>query len=192
MTAAYEAVIPNKESKRQVRRFRDSDAAGDHDFELRSVVLRVNCDGAFRHIDVIMPQSYSKRAGEFAWSVGEVFEPVHAGTTLVHPLQTAQRLHSSNQHATRDSLWLGDEVQTLIHSINQVDIGMAGRPEKDPVARGRATSGVRRAIVHAQVSFGLDDPPGGGAVHQNFAEKRASHLDRPMLVKGSGKRWLNW
>ena len=63
----------------------------------------------------------------------------------------------------------GDEVQTFVHAVDEVDVGVAGRTEDDARAIGGAAPGVRGAIVDAKIRFHFHDSSGRAAVHQDLA-----------------------
>ena len=49
------------------------------------------------------------------------------------------------------------DVQTVVHAVDKIDVGPAGRPYM-PVPRRSAEAGVGSAIVRAEVGLELDDP----------------------------------
>ena len=56
-----------------------------------------------------------------------------------------------------------------MHAVNEVDVGVAGRPEYHFRARRYASSGVSGKIANAEVCLRLDDPSSRLAMNQNLA-----------------------
>ena len=65
---------------------------------------------------------------------------------------------------------------------------MPGRSEHDPVARGLAEPGVRRAIIRPEVGLDLDDPPdsppGRVVADEAGADEGAAGVERRTLEDG--------
>lgn len=59
-------------------------------------------------------------------------------------------------------------------AVDEINVGVAGRPEQDCGARSVAGGGVRGGIVFPEVSFDLDDPGreklAAALAHQHLAE----------------------
>jgi hypothetical protein len=45
-------------------------------------------------------------------------------------------------------------------SVDEIDVGVAGRAEENGVARGESAIGVGGRVVEAEVGFGFDDASG--------------------------------
>ena len=69
-----------------------------------------------------------------------------------------ERLDGADEHGGGHAGRFGHHVEAVVHPVDKVHVGMAGRPEHDPVAGGLAEPGVRRAIVRPEVGLDLDDP----------------------------------
>jgi len=70
---------------------------------------------------------------------------------------------------------LGDNIQAAIHAINQIDIGVTGRPVHRRIAPGWTTTGVTRPVTFAAIGFHFDDAAGQPLsvklAHQAFAQQ---------------------
>ena len=76
-----------------------------------------------------------------------------------HELDALDRLDGANQQRGGAAVGLRDHVQAVVHPVDKVHVGQAGRPEHDRVARGPSESRVGREVVRADVRLDLDDPP---------------------------------
>ena len=67
-------------------------------------------------------------------------------------------------------------------AVDEVNVGVTGRSEKDRSAGGLAGKGVGRGIILSEVSLDLDDAARqkepSAVPNQNLAEKFASHAPR--------------
>ena len=70
------------------------------------------------------------------------------------------QLDGPNEHGGRAADWLGDDVQTGMHAVDKVQVGAAGLAVHHGVAGGPPETGVRGAVVLADVRLDLDDPTG--------------------------------
>ena len=75
-------------------------------------------------------------------------------------------------------------------SVDEVDVGVAGRAEKDGIAEGASGGGVGGGIVGAEVGFGLDDASGENvlamAADENLAEEFAGDDAGIAVEEGAG------
>ena len=69
---------------------------------------------------------------------GSVHELAFPAAAFLHHFSAAQRCQSPNQDTSGLTIWLGHDVETFVHAINQVDVGVAWRSEDDSCARGHA------------------------------------------------------
>ena len=118
-----------------------------------------------------MARAWQSRAGPRArsWSARAAGRRSRASET---PSMMAP---ARSRTASADALGQADEVDTEVHAVGEVDVGVAGRPEHDRVAPGRPAVGVRRGVGAARVGLGLGQPDRdqalGTAVLQNAAEQ---------------------
>lgn len=98
---------------------------------------------------------------EFAGAGGEVFDLVSARSPAAHHWNARDRFEGADQHASGLALGLAHEIQTLIHSIDEIDVSIPRRSKDEACSSGRAAPGMGCAIAHAEVRFHLDDASGG-------------------------------
>ena len=65
------------------------------------------------------------------------------------------------------------DVEAVVNSIVQVNVGVAGRAEDHLCSLRDAGGGVRGRIAGSQIRFGFHDLAGAVAVHEDFAQKIA-------------------
>ena len=69
----------------------------------------------------------------------------------------------------------GGDVQHVMHTVHQVDVSHAGRPEHDGISLCLPTEGMAGAVVCPKVSFGFHDhstqPLTLDATHQSFSQQ---------------------
>jgi hypothetical protein len=103
------------------------------------------------------------------------------GPVMPHQIDSLEWLDGADQQRGRRSLGFRDHVQTVVHPVDKVHVGMAGRPEHDPVALGLAKARMRGQIVLADVRLELDDPTdtsaAGVVADQPRAEQRPSRFE---------------
>jgi hypothetical protein len=103
-------------------------------------------------------------------------------------LRALRRLQAPEQHGAGGTGGLGDEIEAVVHTVDEVDIGGAGRgieglgPGSPPPAVGVA------GLVHrSHVGLGLGDAPSQPetvpAPHQIFAQKRPGGLHGVTVIK---------
>ena len=69
----------------------------------------------------------------------------------------------------------GGDVQHVMHTVHQVDVSHAGRPEHDSISWGLPTEGMTGAVVRPKVSLCFHDHSAQSltpdASHQSFAQQ---------------------
>ncbi len=65
----------------------------------------------------------------------------------------------------------GDHVQALVHAVDEVDVGVTGRPEHDSGALGQAARSMGGDVGEAEVGFGFDNHAGGFSVQKHAAKQ---------------------
>ena len=97
-----------------------------------------------------------------------------------HGFLTENRFERTDQDAAGHAYRLTCDIDAVVHAVNEVDVGMAGRSEHDAISFGDAAEAVGCWIgcfsdMRAEVSFDFDDaagePAGRGAAGEQFAEK---------------------
>ncbi len=81
---------------------------------------------------------------------------------------------------------LGDQVEALVHPIDEIYVGVAGRAEDHAGTVCNAAGGMSGQVIAAEIGFGFDDDSSGGTVHEDRAEEAAGDLDCGSGVEGAG------
>lgn len=92
--------------------------------------------------------------------------------------------NAPDQDAAGGAIGFGDEVQALVHAVNEVDVGAAGRSEDDAGSGCDASGGMGGFVVSSQVGFDFDDRGGHGSEDEDFAQQVARHGDGIAAVEG--------
>src|SRR6185295_1903887 len=96
-----------------------------------------------------------------------------------HALDPEARLERPYQHGPRLAVAAGDDVEAVVDSIDEVDVGVARRTEHHGVARRGSGPGVARGVLGSAVGLDLDDAPRHHtvpvAVDQPASEEIARH-----------------
>ncbi len=79
------------------------------------------------------------------------------GPLGTHRRDTSDRLNGADEDRCGASLGFRHHVQAVMDSVDKVHVGVARRPEHDPVPGGFAEAGMRGAIVLPDVGLDLDD-----------------------------------
>ena len=108
------------------------------------------------------------------------------GPALTHQVQALQRFDGAHEDRGRAAGRFGDDVEAVVHPVDKVHVGMAGRPEHRPVAGGRPEARVRCPVVDADVCLDLDDPPGTASRLVVADEARAEQASGG-LERGAGE-----
>ena len=118
-------------------------------------------------------------------SFGQFARPVcqAAGSTVplsaaIHFSDASQRFEGSDKNTAWLTFFFGHHVQAFVHTVNEVDVGAAGRPEQDCGAPGQAFGCVSGQIFEAQVGLGFDDLAGSLSVDEHAAEQIARQIGR--------------
>jgi hypothetical protein len=112
-------------------------------------------------------------------------------TRLGHFGYASDRFQSAEEHASGASVGLAGDVQTVVISINEVDVRIARRAKQNGVAGGFTSGGVRGGIFFSEVSLDFDDPPdkpGKALADQYFTQKCARDRPRITIEKGPVER----
>ena len=136
-----------------------------------------NHQRAARDVDSVVPPANTHREGQLAGAGSEIFHASRRGASPAHFIDASHRFQRTNEYASGLALRLSHEVQALVHSVNEVDVGVAGRAEKHLRPIGNAAPGVGRAVVHAEVGFGLYNPAGYDLASASLGSCRFSSRD---------------
>src|SRR5690606_35553454 len=113
------------------------------------------------------------------------------GAVAARPFGRRQQLDGAHQHRVRLAFGLAHGVEQLVHAVDQVDVGGAGRAVQRARAPRSAPRGVAGQVGLAQVRLGLDDAPGAQLAvvphHQQLPEQRRRHLVGGAAVEARGQ-----
>jgi hypothetical protein len=77
-----------------------------------------------------------------------------------HCFDSNQRLQGTEQHAARLALRLTRHVEAVVVTVDEVDVGVTGRPEQYRRPAGITRGGVSRRIILAEIGFDFYDATG--------------------------------
>ena len=83
----------------------------------------------------------------------EVAEASHVG-------ESDKGFEGAEEDASGLTIAEAGDVEAEVISVDEVDVDVAGRSEKDGVTKGASGGGVGGGIIGAEVGFGLDDASG--------------------------------
>ena len=93
-----------------------------------------------------------------------------------------ERLDGAHEHGGGRAVRFGHHVEAVVHPVDKVHVGPAGRPEHDRVPGGPAEAGMRGTVVAADVGLDFDDPPdaaaGGVVADEAGADQRPGGVGR--------------
>jgi len=75
-------------------------------------------------------------------------------------LYPQRRLSRANEHGVSRPFAQADDVEAVVHPVDQKHVGVSGRPEERSRPPGQPGSRVGRAVRRTPISFGLDNPDG--------------------------------
>ena len=96
-------------------------------------------------------------------------------------------LSGADKHAPCFAICFGHEIQTVVHAINKIHIGVPGGSEDDAGGLGEASRRMRRKVSFAQVRFRFGDTPRRLAMHDYFAKQLTRNGDRIAFIELAGK-----
>lgn len=77
-----------------------------------------------------------------------------------HFFEARQRLQGAEEDASGLPLWFARDVEAVMISIDEINVGMTGRAEDYGVAQGTTGGGMGSWVFDAQVGFDLYDASG--------------------------------
>jgi hypothetical protein len=81
---------------------------------------------------------------------------MHAAS-LGHRGNSCHGFHSAEEDSACFIVWKAGYIQAVVISVDEIDVGIARRAEKNLVAWSPSRGGMRGWVVLAEVGFGLDD-----------------------------------
>ncbi len=183
--AADEPAAANDEAQGQARRLTDADPWPGVDLERPRKQPFAHLKGADGHVGAVVFSIDAEGPCQLARPGTQFFRMASWPAPSPHDGQAAKRLDGTDQNAAGDAFRLGDQIKALVHSINEVDIGVPGWTEQDPRPCGHATTGMSRLVLPTEVGFRLADLAPGTAVDQDLAQQFPGDDRGRPRIKGS-------
>jgi hypothetical protein len=109
-----------------------------------------------------------------------------------HLVDAGERLEGAKEDAAGFAIRLAGDVEAIVIAVDEVNVGVARRAEKNGGSSGVAGGGVRGEIVFAEIGFDLDDAGGkmewAIVAKKDFAQEVAGDAARVAGVEGTRKR----
>lgn len=134
----------------------------------------MNRQRANREIGTVERASDCEGLREFARATGKVFSPFAAGA---HPFDSIDGLKSTDQHTARHSVGLGNDIETFVNTVVEIDVGVARLSENHFGASRDTRHTVCRQVSRAQIGLGFNDDPGGIPMNQQLSQQIARDID---------------
>ena len=106
----------------------------------------------------------------------------------VRPSSGGTGSSGADEHRGRRILRLGDDVEAVVHAVDQIDVGVAGRTVQGRGALGAAEARVAGLVLFVHVGLDLDDAAGALVVHEVEAEGIGCHLRQGREKKARVRR----
>lgn len=158
--AADEGIAFDDEAQRVFDGLADANAGGGaNQLRLEAVIEDLERGGAAGDVESVVGGAGDVEGlAEASWAGGEQTRSGVGGQLAQarHGGKSFDGLEGADKNAARTSFGLAGDVQAVVHSVDEVDVGDAGGAEEDSVAGGLAVVGVRRGIVESEIGFDLD------------------------------------
>lgn len=76
----------------------------------------------------------------------------------MHELNPGNRFSRTKKHSRRETVTLCDEIQTVIHAVDEIDVGDAGFAIHQAIPFGRAAGSVAGRVLFADVCLDFGNP----------------------------------
>lgn len=90
---------------------------------------------------------------------------------------------AADKDAAGRTVGLGGDVEAIVHAVDQIDIGVAGRAVDDFGAGSDAAGGVGGFVGKPEIGFDFDDRGGQVAVDEHFAQQSAGDGDGVAVIE---------
>ena len=183
--ARDEGILQKEIAQGQLGGFCDPDTGGSGDVA-RAIAIVTDPEATGRRGEIQTVVAGARDAESLAEAAGAAGESGKiAGTVQLdfpgtsHGGNARERLQGTEKDASGLSLGFAGDVQAVVVSVNEINIGVTGRAEQYGIAQGAAGGGVSRRIVEAEVGFDFDDAGGelrgAGFAEQDLAEKLSGY-----------------
>jgi len=158
-----ERVFRQEESEGMIWGFGDADAGCGYNFARAKTVVanpQAGC-GRGQVTAIIAVAGDPKGFGQAAGTTGE-FAEIHLGLKGYaagpsHFFDTGEGLEGTEKNGSCLAFGLAGYIQAVMVAVDEIDVGVAGRPEQHRGAGRVARGGMGGGIVFAEVGFDLDD-----------------------------------
>jgi hypothetical protein len=127
---------------------------------------------------------------EFARSAGQIAIRT-ARSVATHGIYPLQRFKCPDEYRRRGALWFGDDVEAMVHAIDQVDVSMTRWAIHGRIPAGGARPGVTGQIRLIEVGFSFHDAPRQALAiqyaHDSLTQELSRHGQRRAGVKFAGQ-----
>ena len=134
--------------------------------------------------------SEASGAGGEAAEIAGAAEVNFAGSG--HCVDAGERLEGAKEDAAGFAVWLAGDVEAIVIAVDEVDIGVARRAEKNGGAGGVASGGVSSEVVFSEIGFDFDNASRemewAIVAEENFAKEGPGHAAGVAGVEGS-REW---
>src|SRR4051794_19158582 len=108
--------------QRPINAFADADARSCLNSECR--LFNPTANGELSAIETrsVLGACNIQRLRQFSWAVRQSFDTPVPPSPLAHSFNICKRLKSANQHASGLACRLGNNVQTLVDTVNEIHV----------------------------------------------------------------------
>src|SRR5690348_5965610 len=142
--SADEPIPVDEKSQRPIGTVPDADPRRNADPERLGIFSGADHQRSLGQIRAVVRAGDAQCESQLARTVGQILDPSRAGAPPAHARDPLQRLQSPDQHASRAALRFGNNVEALVHAVDQVDIGMPRLAEDHSRAGCHPTPGMGR------------------------------------------------
>ena len=142
-----------------------------------------------RYIAPVVASCNAHGQRQFPRPIRQILITTHAGPPASHRCQSCQWFQCANQYTAGTTLGFRDDIQALIHAVDQIHVCMRGRAKQDLRARRHTAPSMRGRVFEPQIRLGLDNACRGSAVNQDLAQQGACYFSRRAVVKAPRERF---
>ena len=106
-----------------------------------------------------------------------------AAAQTAHRFDTKSRLEGPNEYGLWTPLGLADDVQHVVHAVDEIDISVTRGAKHHGVALRTALAGMTGEILCTDIRFRLDDSPGKQLAFQPADERAAEQVARNIFCR---------
>lgn len=171
----------------------DSDTRGDADVCRGNAIVARFPNGerrlAVRYVGAVVHRPRdAHRQGQLSRTIGQLARmPKFRPTSRSHDVLPINWFQRTDENAACDIFRLRDQVQTFVHPIDEVDIGVPRRTENDTRARRDAAGRMGRQIPLAQVRLDFDNTTRAVPGVQNATKQVFGNGNGVAGIKRSGQ-----